>query len=185
MNSRHDLYRLIHKALRAAMFDTVLRLGRVDAGDDAALGEALDQAQQLLALVASHVKHENDFVHCAIEARRPGGAGATADEHRDHLDALHALNLEVAALRQAPAAERPLLLHRLYRHLAHFTADQLLHMHREESQNNEALWTLYSDIELTALHRRLLASVEPHTLQQAQHWMARALNPQELAGSAA
>lgn len=184
MNSRHDLYRLVHKALRAAMFDTVLRIGRVDAGDASALEQALEQTQQLLGLLASHIRHENDFVHCAIEARRPGGAGATADEHRDHLDALHALNLEVAGLRDAPAAQRGPLLHRLYRHLAQFTAEQLLHMHREESQNNEALWALYSDIELAALHRSLLASVEPHTLQQAQRWMARALNPQELAGGA-
>lgn len=184
MNSRHDLYRLIHKALRAAMFDAVLRVGQVDAGDDAALGQVLDQVQQLLALLASHIKHENDFVHCAIEARRPGGAVATAEDHREHLDALHALNLEVAGLRQAQAAERGPLLHRLYRHLAQFTAEQMLHMHREESHNNEALWTLYSDIELVVLHRSLIASVEPHILQQAQHWMGRALNPRELAEGA-
>lgn len=184
MIPRHDLYRPIHKGLRAAMFDTVLRVGRVDAHDDEGLAQALEQAQRLLALLASHIRHENDFVHCAIEARRPGGAAATAEEHRQHLDALHALNLEVTGLRHAPAADRAPLLHRLYRHLAQFTAEQLLHMHLEESQNNEALWTLYSDIELAALHRRLLESAEPHTLQEAQRWMALALNPQERAGGA-
>lgn len=181
MSPRCDLYRNIHKGLRAAMFDTACRFGRLNTEEPEALQQALDQAQRLLMLMASHVKHENDFVHCAIEARRPGGAQRTADEHREHLETLHALGLEVAALRRALPAERGPLAQRLYRHFVDLAADQLQHMQREETHNNELLWTLYSDIELQALHDRLLAAVEPAARMEALRWMAQALNPQELA----
>src|SRR5438094_762358 len=90
--NRHDLYRDMHKALHAALFDTALRLGRLDTEDPAELRHALQQAQALLALLASHLKHENDFVHTAIEARRPGGAMRTIDEHRAQLDRIGTLN---------------------------------------------------------------------------------------------
>jgi hypothetical protein len=101
MSPRPDLYRLLHKGLRAAMFDTVLHIGQVDARDAPALDRALDQAQQLLALLASHIR----------------------------------------CWRRRAAAPR-------------------------------------------ALHRSLLAGMEPRTLQEAERWMDRALNPQERAAGA-
>jgi hypothetical protein len=178
---RHDLYRHIHKGLRCALFDSVRRFGQLDAEDEGELQSALEGAERLLVLLAAHVKHENDFVHCAIEARRPGGAQHTAGDHRDHLETLQALHAEVQALRRAEAAERPLPLHRLYRHLALFAAENLEHMNTEEMHNNELLWSLYSDEELEALHDRLLAAIDPQIKLQAMGWIVEATNPQELA----
>jgi hypothetical protein len=169
---RHDLYGTIHKALRALMHDSLLRLGRLDVGDAADLQATLGQLDGLRALFASHLEHENRFVHPAIEARRPGGAAATADAHRDHLDTLQALGEETAALRAAAVPQRAALASRLYRHLALFVAENLEHMALEESANNA---------ELQALHGRLLASVDPREMVQVLDWMARSLNPQELA----
>ncbi|HJV69946.1 hypothetical protein [Ideonella sp.] len=179
---RLDLYRPIHKALRVAMFDTLRRLGAMDVDDPEELEGSLGQAEQLLALLAGHLKHENDFLHTAIEARRPCSAQRSADEHRDHLESIGTLTDELAALRQAPAAERARLAHRLYQHLGLFVAENLEHMQFEETQNNAALWALYSDAELAALHGRLSASIEPRELMQALGWMAHALNAAELAG---
>lgn len=181
MNARPDLYRHVHKGLRAAMFDTVRRIGLADTDDADELRHALDQAQRLLALLAAHLKHENEVVHCAIEARHPGGARRTADDHRGHLDALQALADDVARLRAAAPTDRAALAHRLYRHLAAFVAGQLEHMQREETLDNEQLWALYDDSELEALHDRLLESIAPHTTLETLHWMAQALAPQELA----
>ncbi len=178
---RHDLYRAIHKALRAAMFDTVHRLGTMDLDDAQDLQRTLDQAQQLLGLLGGHVKHENDFVHTAIESRLPGGACQTAEEHHSHLEDLALLAAEVDALRRAEPVERAGLAQRLYLQFGRFVGEQLAHMQVEETQNNAALWSLYDDAELQALHGRLLASVAPRDSLQALGWMARALNPAELA----
>ncbi|MFO1339028.1 MAG: hypothetical protein U1F53_12515 [Burkholderiaceae bacterium] len=178
---RHDLYRGIHKALRAAMFDTVHRLGAMDPDDAQDLQRTLDQARQLLGLLASHVKHENDFVHTAIEARLPGGACQTAEAHHGHLEDLALLAAELDALQRAAPAARGALAQRAYLQFGRFVGEQLAHMQVEETQNNAALWSLYDDAELQALHGRLLASVAPRDSQLALAWMARALNPAEVA----
>lgn len=179
---RHDLYSQIHKALRAMMFDSLDRLGRVDVHDADDCRQALDQTERLLAQLARHVEHENKFLHTAIEARRPGAAAVASDDHAQHLDSIDELRAEIAALRVAAPAQAAPLAQRLYRHLALFVAENLEHMHAEETIHNATLWTLYTDAELEALHGRLVASVEAAELMQVALWMARASQPQELAG---
>lgn len=54
-------------------------------------------------------------------------------------------------------------------------------MHAEESANNEALWSAYSDAELKRLEQRLVASIPQHARQLGMRWMVPALNPAERA----
>jgi len=180
--ARHDLYGPIHKALRAALFDTARRFGALDADDPRELAQALGQAERLLAMLAGHLKHEDNFLHTAIEARRPGGAQRSAADHREHIESLAALADELAALRHAAPAERDARVMRLYQQLNRFIAENLEHMQFEETQNSATLWALYSDDELVALHDRLVASIEPQDLMDVLAWMPRALNTAELAG---
>ena len=175
--TRFDLYAFIHKALREQMSRTLGQLGRAEPGQP----EALDAVAQLLSALRAHLRHENDFVHTAIEARQPGGSRDTADDHVEHLDAIDQLGQELTALRAAPAAEQAPLMQRLYRHLAAFIGENLVHMQVEESQNNARLWALYSDAELLAIHERLLASIGPDEMATSLQWMAAALNDAELA----
>lgn len=179
---RFDMYGTIHKALRLFMADTLKRLGAVDTGHASELAPVLDQTESLLGLMASHVKHENGFVHAAIEARRPGGSATIADDHEEHLATIDQLRDEVAGLRAAAADERSILAQRLYRHLALFVADNLQHMAVEETSHNALLWALYRDDELVAIHDRLVASIEPGEMMLALTWIARAVSPQELIG---
>ena len=67
---RFDLYGPIHKGLRHFMHDTLWRVGHLDPQDDGERDETLAQLDSLLALLHSHVQHENDHVHSAIEARQ-------------------------------------------------------------------------------------------------------------------
>ncbi|CAN5198661.1 hypothetical protein BH11PSE10_BH11PSE10_16150 [soil metagenome] len=180
--NRHDIYAFIHKALRALMFDTVQRLGCMDVNDPADKATALAQADSLLSLLQAHVSHENEFVHAALEARRPRSSSITADAHLEHLDGIESLGAEIDVLRLAPSSEQARTsASRLYRHMAVFVAENLQHMALEESDNNAALWACYSDAELMDIHDRLLASVEPAHKTQSLHWMLAALNPLEVA----
>jgi hypothetical protein len=179
---RIDLYGPIHKAIRRFMNDTLHRVGAADIADDAALNAVLDQVDMLVAGLRSHVKHENDFVHAAIEARQPGGARGTAEEHVEHLDSLASLESEVVALRAAPQDQRDTRVARLYRNLALLVAENLQHMHIEETANNALLWSLYSDAELMDIHDRLVASIAPAEMMNWLRWMAPSLAPAELAG---
>jgi hypothetical protein len=179
---RFDMYAGIHKALRQCMAHTVHQLGAADVDDAAELAAALDGVQALLTLMKGHLQHENDFLHTAIEARRPGAARHTADDHQLHADAFANLEDEVAALRAARAELRAGIALRLYRHLAEFVGENLVHMQVEETRNNATLWELYTDAELVEIHDRLVASVPPAEMMVIARWMVVSLNPQELAG---
>jgi hypothetical protein len=180
-HARLDVYTAVHKALRLFMGDTLSRLGRVDVTDAEDLARTVDQLDELLAELRQHVRNENDFVHAAIEARRPGGAARTSGDHAEHVAEIAALQADARALRLAAIGQRPTLALRLYRKLANFVAENLHHMQIEESQNNATLWSLYSDAELVDLHDAILASLQPREMATVAHWMARALTPQELA----
>jgi hypothetical protein len=179
---RVDLYGPIHKALRRFMGDTLQRAGACDPSDPADLADTLSQVQSLLDGMRSHLKHENDHVHAAIEARQPAGARQTADDHVGHLETIGALEADVRALRTAPAGQREQRMARLYRHLALFVAENLHHMHLEETASNALLWTHYSDAELVEIHERLVASIAPAEMMGWLRWFAVALSPAELAG---
>lgn len=178
---RLDLYAPIHKALRSFMTDTLLRVGRVDANDAEDMHTTLAQCDRLLALCESHVRHENGFMHPAIEARQPSGSARIANEHDEHLQSIAELRDELAALRAATTDAAPALALRLYRHLALFVADNFRHMHIEETAHNAALWAHYSDAELLQLHGRLVASIGPDEMLLVARWMLPALTPAERA----
>ncbi|WP_280150815.1 hypothetical protein [Piscinibacter sp. XHJ-5] len=179
---RLDLYAGIHKALRSFMMDTLGRVGRIDTADTDDMEPTLEQLDALLTLCEKHLRHENDFVHTAIEARQPGASGRIADEHREHLESIAALRDEAQQLRRGGAGQRPAVALRLYRHLALFVAENFEHMHIEETVHNATLWAHYTDQELMALHGRLMASIPPQEVLDVMRWMLPALGPAERAG---
>lgn len=179
---RFDMYEGIHKGLRAFMADTLTRVGRVDVFDANDLGRTLAQLEALLSLCANHVRHENDFLHTAIQARLPAGASRTAEDHVEHLHSIGELRAESRAVMAAADGERMGLALRLYRHLALFVAENLQHMHIEETANNAALWAHYTDAELMDIHHRLLASVSPQEHLEVMRWVVPALMPVQRAG---
>lgn len=179
---RFDLYAPIHKAIRLFMTDTLVRVGCMDSADLADMRGAIDQLQGLLGLLRGHLAHENHHVHPAIEARRAGGSARIAGEHEEHLASIDALECEANAMATAPAPDRETLALRLYRHLALFVAENLQHMHVEETSHNSQLWAAYRDDELIALHEALVASVPPAEMATVLRWMAPALSHAELFG---
>ena len=176
---RLDLYQPIHKGLRNFMGDTLVRLGALDTTDAGEVDATLGQAEVLLALMARHAHHENEFLHPALESRRPGSTARVAAEHVEHLASVEALQAEVATLRRHPGADRAL---RLYRHFALFMAENLAHMHFEETVLGAALSESHGDAELEAIHQALLASVPPQEMALVLRWMVPALDPAARAG---
>jgi hypothetical protein len=136
----------------------------------------------LLTMCSQHLRHENEFVHTAIEARRPAGSARIADEHAEHLERIAELRTGAEAVAAAGQADAARLAHRLYRHLALFVAENFQHMHVEETVHNAMLWEHYSDAELEELHGRLMASIAPQEQLETARWMLPACTPAERAG---
>lgn len=179
--SRFDMYTTIHKALRAWMCDTLLAVGRVDTEDATELSETLARVRALLAMCRSHLKHENNYVHTAMESRAPGSSGQIGQEHVDHVAAIDALARQTDALERAEAVQRPPLALVLYRALALFAAHNFEHMHVEEIAHNAVLWSHYSDLEIMEVHHALVGSIPPAEMMDVMRWMVPHLNPAERA----
>lgn len=179
---RYEIYRGIHKALRAFMADALLAVGRMDPLDEEEVAQTLLHLRGLLTLCAGHVRHENEFIHAAMEARRPGSSRGTGEDHAGHEDAIEALEVAVCAVERAPLAERGAVAMRLYRELALFVAENFEHMHVEESHNTAVLWEAYTDEEIRGIHGALLATIDPQEMAVVMRWMLPALSHPERVG---
>ena len=171
---RYDIYRLIHKGLRLFMTDTLTAAGTLDAGDPAAVAEVTGRVRALLAFCRAHVRHENGFVHTAMEARAPGSAAAVAGDHDHHLADIAALE-ELADAVAAGRADA----HTLYRRLAVFVGENLVHMEQEEGRNNAVLWQAFQDEEIMAIERAIVDSQPPADKMLTIRWIAAAATPAE------
>ena len=178
---RVDLYAGIHKALRALMADTLLAVGRMDSEDALERAQVTQRVLELLDFCRSHLRHENDFIHPALEARAPGASGKIAHEHEEHLQAIVALADQATALLQCEPAARPAAALALYRALSLFIAHNFEHMHVEETAHNAVLWARYTDAELIDLHNALVASILPAEMMYVLRWMVPFMNPAERA----
>jgi len=167
---RRDLYGRAHKALRAAMGETLAAVGRADPADECEVRDALARVEELLVLCQRHLAHENEFVHRVVEARREGASCALAEDHVEHLRAID--ELKALARQRDPA---------LYRRLALFVAENLRHMEVEESAGNALLWELFSDAEIEAIEGRIVGSMQPGQAMQMLRWMLPAMNHGERA----
>jgi len=179
---RRDFYAPIHKALRLFMTRALCTVGSTDPRDAQEVRASLDLLRRLLALCESHLKHENEFVHPALERARIGSTARVAGEHEHHVEAIADLRDLAALVADSSEGARAGALSRLYRTLALFVADNFHHMHVEETAHNAVLWAAYCDDELDAIEHALVASIPPAEMFEALHWFLPALSAPERAG---
>ena len=176
---RIDMYAGIHKALRALMADNLLALGRMDHDDGLELAQTTQRVLELLEFCRSHLEHENDFIHAAMESRAAGSSGRIAHDHEEHVGAIDALAAQTTALLQCDPALRAERTLALYRALSVFIAHNFEHMHVEETAHNAVLWARFTDAELMELHGALVASIPPEEMMFVMRWMVPFMNPAE------
>jgi hypothetical protein len=157
---RREGYAKPHKALRAVMAETLVALGRMDPADECEVRETMARLEEMLVLCERHLHHENEFVHRAIETKRPGASFAYAADHVLHQQAIDSLR---ALARRRDAS--------LYRRVAGFVAENLEHMEREESEAQALMWELFTDAELAAIEGRIVGSMPPDHAMQFLRWM--------------
>jgi hypothetical protein len=178
---RYNIYRVIHKALRGLMADTLLKLGRVDVTDECELNEAIAQTRALLDALSSHVFHENQFVHPALEQAREESSRRTANDHIDHEGHILVLREQIDRFETAEAAQRATHAQQLYLDISNFVAENFEHMVVEETLNQAVLTRAYTDEELLGIEHRIVASLSPQESFFSMRWMLTHINAQERA----
>ena len=168
---RVDLYSFVHRGLRAAIAQALVDVGRA-APEFEDAERVAKQVEDLVYLCRTHLEHENDFIHTAMNRRVPGSAKRTEGDHLEHEHAMTRLAELVSRLRSAvTVAELRETLGSLYRSLSLFLAHNLEHMDIEEQSNMRVLWSAYTDAELESLEHELVQSLDPETMLAFLRWM--------------
>ncbi len=180
---RHDIYALIHKALRAAMSDALVAMGRLDAADTREVSEAV-VARPRAARLLPGAPRDGECLRAPGDGGAPPGlvAARIADDHvrargRHRRAATPRRECSPARRRRrasAAAAE-------LYRDLAVFVGENLVHMQQEETLHNAVLWETHTDAELVAIENAIKAHVPPAEMPRVLRWMLPAATPAQRA----
>jgi hypothetical protein len=181
---RFDIYTLVHKAVRALLFDTVEAVGRTDFSRTAELPATLAAVRRTSRLTHAHAEHEDREIHPFFHRVAPEFAAELEAGH-DRFDGAEAELEKLLARLENPNAsveERVSLGRKLHDLIGPLAADHLVHMAVEETRGNRLLWAHHTDAELQALQGRILAAIPPDEASAWLELMVRAGNLTERAG---
>ncbi len=177
LSTRYDLYGTIHRGLRKAEMELLARLGALDAADGEAVASTVEDFRRLLILARFHLIDENEHIHTALEAVRPGATAAFAHDHEEHERSFAEIEAILARIEAARGGERRNLLKALYLRYSCFVADDFAHMLEEETELQPVLQAVFSDGELAAIEGRIIASIPPTVMLDFIRIMVPAIDP--------
>lgn len=177
---RWDLYGPVHKGLRYAHAQMIMRLGSADHGADQP--QLIDDLRAHLRIGAKHLEHEETFIHPALEALAPGAITVLNAQHERHHARFAQLAALIDAFEAAAPGERPACGRMLYLGFAAFVAEDLEHMHQEETKTWPVLCALFTDEQLADLEMRIIATLTPEDNIAMMRMMLPAMTPSERIG---
>ncbi|HEY6533624.1 MAG TPA: hemerythrin domain-containing protein, partial [Acidimicrobiales bacterium] len=156
-----DLYRDIHKGIRAELFGTTLQAGDLDPSDRAARVALAGRVDALVNLLHTHAEHEDTHVQPAIEKVLPDAAARIVGDH-DLLDRrigdIHEMSVAFGA---TAGAQLRSVGQELYLELASFTSAYLEHQNLEERVVMPALAGALGPEAVLGIHVAIISSIPP------------------------
>lgn len=182
MMERFNSFRIIHKALRALLYDTALSLQQTDFADKISLADVVQKVENTVYLFHEHALHEDNHILPAIELYEPR---LVSDFELDH-DTDHALGDSLKKLINmfedtASDEDCMMLGSALNKAYFDFMVFNLEHMAKEEVLINEALWKHYTDEQLILLNQIIVASIPAEEKALTAKWILRGVNDREAA----
>lgn len=169
-----DLYRDIHKGIRAELFALTESAGSIDPGcraDRVALAEHVRATHSLLE---SHAHHEDSVIQPVLERELPDLAERIERDHAA-LDALFGRIADMSAsVEDDHRARRNCQL--LHLDVARFTADYLVHIDIEERVLMPSLERLIGVEAVVELHTAIISSIPPDEMARSLALMLPAMN---------
>lgn len=157
-----DLYGPVHKGLRMAHANLLIRLGAAELEDGRALRGLLAHLREHLDLCAEHLRHEESVIHAALARHAPGAVAELEGLHHAHLASLPDLFARIDALEAAEPARLRAAGRALYLAFSRFVASDLVQMAHEEEVLLPLLQALFDDGALIAMKTRIVLSMTPH-----------------------
>lgn len=171
-----DLYKDIHKGIRAELFAVVQAASTLDACDRHGRADLAAQVHSVADVLDSHASHEDGVIGPALEAHLPDLAALIHGDHEE-LDARVASLRDLAAtVVAAPAGDERRLTHLLHLELASFTGRYLTHQDREEQVVMPALESAVGVEAVVAMNQAIVGSIPPDEMARSLAFMLPAMN---------
>ncbi len=174
---RFNPFNMIHKALRALLYDTALGLQQTYFGDAAEAETALQKIELVLKQFEQHAHHEDTYILPAITYHNPWMALEFEREHAEDgklsAQLQHLLNICRAA---AKPEDRLMAGSAICKAFTEFLVFNLQHMAKEELVLNQVLWKHYTDAEIMQLNLTIVANVPAEEKAVTAQWMMRGIN---------
>lgn len=161
MEGRYATYRPIHKAMRYVLFKASQKVSLADFGDDADVTEVLEVVELMISVLRVHRVNEDKYVHPPAESRIPGITAAFAEDHEEDIALSNEVQGIAGQIRSANGSERIALGIKLHERLNDYIGIYLGHLYREETMMQQALWDNFTDEELSAIDKEIVANVTP------------------------
>jgi hemerythrin-like domain-containing protein len=171
-----DLYRDIHKGIRAVLFDATGEAGRIDPTDRDARSAVAGKVAGLVDLLVSHAEHEDEHIQPALERELPALAARIAGDHEVVEARMRDLRTWAGDALDATRAEQRDAVHRLYVELASFTGAYLEHQDVEERIVMPALEAAVGVEQVAAIHEAIVSSIPPDEMATSLAVMLPAMN---------
>ncbi len=171
-----DLYRDVHKGIRAELFAVTTTAGQLDPADDDGRRALEAHVRSVVQLLVEHAEHEDAAIQPVLERELPQLADQVAREHTR----LEQRMLELCALAAAAVAaqhrQQRVQVHRVYRELAAFTSAYLAHQDVEERVIMPALEAVLGVDGCIALHQQIVGAIPPDAMVRSLSVMLPAMN---------
>jgi hypothetical protein len=171
-----DLYRDIHKGIRAELFAVTGSAGNLDPADRAGRADLARHVDGVVEMLSAHAEHEDTAIQSVLEVHAPALAEQIAADH----PALEARVEEIQYLaRQAVDASGDRVraeVHRVYVELASFTGAYLAHQDLEERDVMPAIEQAVGFEQVLAIHQAIVGSIPPDQMAKSLAVMIPAMN---------
>lgn len=171
-----DLYRDIHKGIRAELFAITSTAGNLDPTEHTDRSALADHVVSVFGVLESHAHHEDAVIDPALEEHFPGLAERVRNDH-EILERRFARIVDVAgAFVHVDAADHRRLAQLLHLELAGFTSAYLLHQDLEEREIMPVLERRLGVEAIVAMHDAIVSAIPPDELARLLAFMLPAMN---------
>jgi Hemerythrin HHE cation binding domain len=177
-----DLYRDIHKGIRAELFAVTSAAGSLDPTDRCGRVALADHITSVGRVLASHAEHEDAVIDPVLADHLPVLAEQITRDHHE-LEARYDWIVELAgdAAGAGAAPDQRRLGHLLYLGLSEFTGAYLTHQLVEERDVMPALERAVGVEAVVGMHMAIISSIPPAEMAASLAFMLPAMNADDRA----
>jgi len=163
------------------LYETAIELQRTDFNNDDETVSLISKITMVVDTFDKHAHNEDHFVFPAVEQYEPSVVDAFEQEHvKDH-ELSNKLRTLIKIYHSLQTNEEKIQLGSAMRKsFVEFLSFNLVHMAREEDIINNLLWRYYTDEEIQAIEKQIIANQTPESTAVVWKWMLRGLSNEEI-----